>query len=205
MKIDKIFIVHYEPLINRKEYLEKELPKLDLGFEFITSNEKTDSELDFSKFLDEKKLKQGVNNSIISVSIKHFEIYQKMVEQKLENCLIFEDDAVITENFKENLKSILNELENLDFDFCFLSSGCNLHSNNIIEQKKLYESDSTRTVSGYIVKNKNLSKILETVPFYGAIDWHLNWIKEELNLKFYWAEPPLIIHGSQDIYKSNIR
>jgi GR25 family glycosyltransferase involved in LPS biosynthesis len=205
MKIEKIFIIHFEPLVDRRKYLEMELPKLNLDYEFIVSNQESDSKLDFTKFIDHKKLKQGVNNSIISVSIKHFEIYQKMIDQNLENCLILEDDAVITENFIDKLGLILDELQHLDYDFCFISSGCNLISNNVNEQKKLYESNSTRTVSGYIVKNKNLNRIIKTIPFYGAIDWHLNWIKDELNLKFYWAEPPIIIHGSQDIYNSNIR
>ncbi len=205
MKIDKIFIIHYEPLIERKIYLESQLIKLGFEFEFVKSNKESDEKLDILKFFDKEKLRQDVHDKIKYVSIKHFETYKKIIEEKLNYCIILEDDAIFTEEFKEKLDSILNELKEIEFDFCFLSSGCNLVSNNILPNKKIYESNTSRTVSGYIVKSNNLPKIIESYPFLGAIDWHLNWIKEDLGLKFFWAEPPIILHGSETAYQSNLR
>ena len=45
MKIDKTYIVHYEPLIERKNYLDKVLPKISENFEYIISNEETDNKI----------------------------------------------------------------------------------------------------------------------------------------------------------------
>lgn len=207
MKIDKIFILHYEPLEDRKKYLDSKIFDFNIDHEFIISNKASDLNLDIGFYYKENnQLWKGmINQQIINVTIKHFEIYQKILKSDLNYCLILEDDAVFVDDFINKLSSLLDELKNSYFDICFISSGCHLKSENIIPSKKIYESNSSRTASGYIINREKLDLLIRTLPFYAPIDWHLNFVKNDLDLKYYWAEPHLVEHGTDFIYNSSIR
>jgi len=95
--------------------------------------------------------------------------------------------------------------EKKDYDFIFLSTCCGLKKQKLGE-KFLYDSELSRCVSGYIVNNKKLNEIIKlSTPISTPIDAHLNDIKNLLDLKYAWCEPPIINQGSENIYKSNLR
>jgi len=204
--IDRIFIIHYEPLSERKKYLDSIMRNFKIPFEYIISNNDTDLNCDIDNFyrIDSSIWNRKLTKGEICVSINHFNIYKKMINSGYNNCLIIEDDAVFKDNF--NLfDDILNQLKNVDFDMCFLSDCCNLHSSLVEKNKFIYKSNTSRSVCGYIVNIKCVDKILKTLPFSAPIDWHLNIIREELNLIYYWSEPTIIEQGSESVYKSNLR
>jgi len=205
--IDKIFIVHYEPLKDRKIYLDLMLPKLNIPYEYIISNDENDSLKPIEGYykVNPYRWHKMLVPGEIFVSINHFLVYKKIIECGFSNCLIIEDDAVFKDKFLTSLNIILDELKNIDYDMCFLSDCSNLHSNSIQSDRYLYKSDTSRSVCGYIVNSKCLSKVIETLPFSAPIDWHLNQIRKDLNLQYYWSEPTIIGQGSENIYKSNLR
>lgn len=206
--IDKIFIIHYEPLIDRKLFLDSIIPKLKLDYEFVFMNDYNDNQimnnLDFYYLYDPKIYPRKLNKNEICVTVKHIEVYQKILKQGLKNCLILEDDAIFDEDIINQIEKTDNEIK--EFDFVFLSTCCNLRSNNITIGKKIYPSLTTRCVNGYLVNYKCLHNIINNfIKFSYPIDWHLNQIQKDCNLKFGWHEPPLITQGSETIYKSNLR
>jgi GR25 family glycosyltransferase involved in LPS biosynthesis len=204
--IDKIFIIHYEPLYERKKYIDSIINNLKIPYEYIISNNETDLNYNINDFYQEnysiwnRKLTIGE----ICVSINHFNVYQKILNNGYKNCLIIEDDAVFKDNFNI-FENILSQLQNVKFDICFLSDCCNLHINEIEENNYIYEANSSRSVCGYIINIKCINKILKTLPFNAPIDWHLNIIKKDLNLIYYWTEPTIIGQGSEYKYESNLR
>lgn len=208
MKIDKTYIVHYEPLIERKNYLDKVLPKISENFEYIISNEETDNKI--KDMIDEvyvyntNVLSRPLPINELSVSLSHLEIYKDIVLNDYNLCLILEDDAIINENFNLIINEVLQEdLES--FDFIFLSTCCGI----VVEKqnkKHIQPFNFSKCVSGYLVNNKKLKNVLEhSKPISTNIDNHLNIIKEPLNLNFGCCEPPIIIQGSETNYKSNLR
>lgn len=207
MKLDKIFVIHFEPLSDRKIYLDSILGSYNIPYEYIISNIDSDSKSNIDDFykVDLSIWNRELTIGEICVSINHFIVYDKISKGNYNNCLIIEDDAVFKDNFNLFIDKILIELENTDSDMCFVSDGCNLHSGFIESNKHIYYSDTSRTVCGYIINAKCVDKVLDSLPFSKPIDWHLNQIKEKLNLKYYWSEPTIIRQGSEGIYKSNLR
>lgn len=207
MKIDKIFIIHYEPLIDRKRYLDSVIFDLGIPFEYVYNNETTDSLIkeniqDYYCF-NQEILGRMLSLPEICVSISHINVYKRIINESLNNCLILEDDAILNDNFTNYLNEVLNEID--DFDFVFLSTCCNLNVKKT-SQKYLYETDTSRCTTGYIVNKNNLNKVIElSRTISTTIDAHLNYIKNKLNIKYAWCEPPIITQGSSNVYKSNLR
>lgn len=208
MMLDKTYIVHYEPLHDRKKYLDEVLPKISDNFEFITSSNATDIKI--SENINEHyKFNPNILNRVLpinelSVSVSHLKIYEDIVKNNYKLCLILEDDAILSENFSIIMTEILNE--NIShFDFIFLSTCCNI----VIDKQNdnhIQSSDTSKCVSGYLVNGKKLMDVLSiSKPISTNIDNHLNIIKETLGLNFGSCEPPIIIQGSETIYKSNLR
>jgi glycosyl transferase family 25 len=205
--IDKIYIVHFEPLTERKEYLDSILPSFNIPYEYYVSNNDTDQKIldniDTHYKYDASILNRKLTKGEISVASSHVKIYKDILKKNYNFCLIIEDDAIFLDNFLESLENVM--IESLEFDLIFLSSCCNLRKFKN-SNKFLYESDLSRCVTGYIVNSKNLHKIIEySSPISTAIDTNYNIIKNKLGLKYAWCEPPIINQGSENKYKSNLR
>jgi glycosyl transferase family 25 len=205
INIEKLFIIHFEKLTDRKKYLDSQIKNYGFINEYILSNNKTDQQIyesnkyyKYDSSIYDRKLSKGE----ICVGAQHINTYIKMINNNIKYALIIEDDAIFEENFLENLHRITNELP-IDFDMCFISECCNLHITN--SHNLINKSDTSRCVSGYIVNSKCIPYILNTLPFQYPIDWHLNIINKNNELKFYWSEPCIIKQGSEFIYKSNLR
>ena len=84
INIEKLFIVHFQPLIDRKKYLDNEILKLKLPFlhEYIFSSPEHDNSIikDTKKYLYNRNIfDRKLTKGEICVSIKHFDIYQKII------------------------------------------------------------------------------------------------------------------------------
>jgi glycosyl transferase family 25 len=208
MKIDRIFIVHYESLIERKDYLDSILPKLEIDFEYFSSNSSKDQillnvESNFYQF-NSNVYNRRLNNNEICVTIQHFKIYEKIINDNLENCLIIEDDAIFNLDVWLKLELFLNQLPE-GYDIFFISEGCNLRSENIQIDRLVYKNKLSRCATGYIINKSMCHKLINSLPFSYPIDWHFNIMNKENKFNFYWSEPCVIKQGSEHQYKSNLR
>jgi GR25 family glycosyltransferase involved in LPS biosynthesis len=201
----KIYITHYTPLKDRKQKIIEQLNNYNLtNYEFIelydrenlTSNEK-------NKF-------SNISLSEMSLFLKHIEIFKKEYNTN-EYIIVLEDDAILLNNFKENLNTYINELTQLTmWNVAFTSSCCNLHVKNTIPSNHFYVSNSSRGTCMYII-NIGTCKLLLNIyqkqsKIKVPIDHWFNNILTPYNLKYYWSEPVLIEQGSElGIYKSEIR
>jgi GR25 family glycosyltransferase involved in LPS biosynthesis len=206
MKIDKTYIVHYEPLVNRRAYIDSIINNISDNFEFILSNPETDEKLrenlDYHYKHDPSVLTRVIPINELAVSVSHLRIYDDMLQNGYQLCLIIEDDAILKENFNESLTEILQE-DIGHFDFIFLSTCCDIKiekTNNL----HIQNSPISKCVSGYLVNSKKLKEVIaESRPISTNIDNHLNDIKHKLGLEFGSCEPPIIIQGSETHYGSN--
>ena len=93
----KVYVLHCDRLTERRRLLEIQLAKhsLDRDVEWIT---------DFPKehpLVQEWKEKTGtrIPDGYISLSLKHYEAYTRMVRDGIPEAILFEDDVIISDYF----------------------------------------------------------------------------------------------------------
>ena len=204
----KIFVIHYKKLINRKIFIISQFEKYNISdYEFIDIDRDELYNYNISMF------QQNYDNSQIAILLSHFYAY-KQINDKYDNGLILEDDAVLSDNFTDILNKYIIQLPK-DYDMLFIGNGCNLHienhkliSNQNIYEKCLYPTSwggdgASRCVDSYIISKKCANKLCEYInnledKIKLPIDWWLNVAARDNNFKVYWAEPTIVTQGTQN-------
>jgi GR25 family glycosyltransferase involved in LPS biosynthesis len=116
-----------------------------------------------------------------------------------------EDDAILLDNFYNNLNSYLTALPD-DIDMAFLHDGCGFHAKNIKDNQIWYREKYSRTCCSYLITKDACEKISKTIiPMSTGIDHELNKQIDIHNLNVYWCEPVIIREGSQiRFYNSSV-
>jgi GR25 family glycosyltransferase involved in LPS biosynthesis len=192
--IDKVYIVHYAPLKDRRMRLEESLQKYGItNYEFITDYDRNT--------ITNETIKQYYRGNTISlapicITISHVEIYKKIIENKYALTLILEDDAILAPDFKERLATYCNDLPS-DFEIGFLNDGCNMHARGIRPDQIWYPAKSSRTCCAYLITKGCCEKLVKSsIPFREVIDYELFTQINRQNLKCYWCEPTIVSDGS---------
>ena len=203
----KIFVLHYSALTERKKHVLNEFRKHNItDFEFVEAYDKDQlTETERNLFSEDTK------RTLMSIHLKHIHVYREIAE-KYDNALIFEDDVILSDNFMEKLTKYLSQIPT-DADLTFIGGSCNLHiepyriePNKYIYEKGLYPTGwggngATRCVDSYIVSKKCAKKLCDYIDNMECkinliVDFWLNMVARELELKVYWAEPTLVEQGS---------
>jgi hypothetical protein len=205
--IDRVYIAHSTKLKERFEYINKTINGVDFFSKKtnIVSFDENDDDRVYSKnnYRYDEKWSIGLKKSEICITEQMFHIWDLISKSDDNICLILEDDFILKENFEDRISFIENNLPK-DFDCIFVSTCCNLQVPNEFDNE-FYESDYSRCTSGYIVTKEFCEKILQNKEYFAVVDWHLTFVKKELNLKFYWTKNPIIEQGSETVYFSSIR
>ena len=118
----KCFIIHLHRAEKRKENVQTIISNLKLETEVIDAvdgNELTFDEI--SNYKSKKNLYKPnypfkINNGEIGCFLSHRSVWKKIVEEKLDFALIFEDDIQIDyKNFEQSLKVGINHIKKLGY------------------------------------------------------------------------------------------
>ena len=203
----KIFVIHYKKLVDRKNHIIKQFEMRNIkDYEFV--------EIDRDELYNEniEMFEENFNKSQIAIALSHFYAYTQ-ISKKYDNGLIFEDDAILSDNFNEMLDKYINQLPE-DYDMLFIGDGCNLHiekdkliDNTYIYKKCLYPTTwggdgAGRCTDSYLVNKKcaiNMCKYIEHLNYKInlPVDWWLNVAARDNDFKVYWAEPTIVTQGTQ--------
>jgi GR25 family glycosyltransferase involved in LPS biosynthesis len=208
----KIFVVHYKKLIERKNYILEQFKRHNItNYEFIEIDRDELHEQNITMF------ETNYSTSQIAIALSHFYAY-KQISNNYEQGLIFEDDIILADNFTTLFNNYLEQLPN-SYDMLFIGDGCNLHMDNIIKNKNVYEKNNypkncngkyinayegcTRCTDSYLISNrcaKQLCNYIDILPYKINIpvDWWLNVASRYNNFKVYWAEPTIVTQGTQN-------
>ena len=214
----KILVIHYDKLIERKKHILKQLDNAGLNdFEFVSNHGKDKlTRIEKSKF---NNLKDGE----ISLMLHHFECY-KIISEKYEYAIIFEDDVILGDNFKNRIEKNISDLPE-DWDMLFFGEGHGVHipqyrqSPGVNIYKKLTDlknkmtggiDGSTRCADSYIVSKKCAQKLVQVINILQItsipLDHLLNKINHLCKFNIYWAEPTLAVQGtSNGTFKTSVR
>ncbi len=117
----------------------------------------------------------------IGVTCSHRAIWKLMIERNYEQVIVFEDDVILENNFKENLQKFLADLPE-DWDIAFLGVG---RRNNKYEYfvsvgeifrdldnieghpfvAKIQPTNLTYGMYGYVINQKGAKKLLQLTDF----------------------------------------
>lgn len=235
MNVDKVFIIHYKKLIERREYIETVLNWNNVFFIDDYDRDTVSNEL-INKFYDfdnEKLWTDRVINlykdnipfrnlkmSEICNSLSHIKVLDLIIESKVGLSLILEDDVLFKNEFFRDFDINLENTPK-DFDLVFMGSsftkeildnvGCESNRPPIsLIKENVYEKNrnpKTRTVDAYLITYESALKIRSIIDKISLpYDFDLAYFIKELDLKVYWWEPGLVYQGSMTgQYKSSIR
>ncbi len=200
--VKKIFVVHYKPLTDRKEYIDEFFKENNItNYEFRDHYQRED----FTKELEDTYYRLSpsyykLNASQICITIEHIEIYREIVKEGNNDVwyLIIEDDAIFCNGFidllGEYMKNVPKNAEYLDI--CDYSQ--------VYTNEYWVRENRTRTACAYLIKKSTCEKMLTTiVPFSMEIDWALMTEFKIHNINVYWSGKPLIHHGSSEDFNGN--
>ena len=225
--LDKIYIIHYIRLKERRDYLEKRLKELGLDdycswvisdkdgnfskkdLLLWDSNEKSIQER--KKYLGEKLPPIGKIDMIMM--LQHIQVLRKIASKEDNKIsLIFEDDVLLDNDFPEKLKDAIEKLSKIKWDICYSDKGSLIVEPKIIPTSgkiALYKPIDKRsnTTGSYLIKSTSAKKLLKLMKKIAVgPDMELTYVQKKYGLKVYWTIPFLTHQGSiEEVYQSNVR
>lgn len=204
----KFYIVHYTVLTERKIHIINQLKNAGIDdYEFIKTFDKEYIQLHplFSKFSS-----NSINNAEKSLFLKHTEVFNKNKNNNNDIIIVFEDDAILTDQFLHKL-NIYMENQPKEWDILFTGECSNIHDINSNDNQIFYRSNGSRGSCMYIL-NTHTSALLSNIInndkeiINKPIDHWFNYIRKKYNLIYYLSEPTLVSQGSEkSLFSSSIR
>ena len=193
--IDKIYCLHHLPAIERKQKMLQYFTALNLNVEFIED------------YLPEQVVQhQGFKNiAEASLYYKHYHCFREQVKHNFNNILILEDDAELTPNFIPFVNKCMYEFLTMNGDLLMLGGCCNIHPPNIFPNINVYHQPNfrTRCTHCYVVNLRCVKYLADHMEEnYRTIDFKLNQLIEDGNLKSCYAEPQIHQDSQKGVYKS---
>jgi glycosyl transferase family 25 len=196
----KIFVIHYDKLIERKNNILKQLNDRKLEAEFVSNYGKE------SLTLEDKQKFTRISDSEISTFYHHLECYKKIVENNYEYALILEDDAIFLNKFYIKLKKYVYDLPK-DWSILYVGDG------NVRVPKEKYNkymgivnifrkpANGFKYTDFYLITNSACKKFIEQFtnekePVNVAVDHYLHAFINTYKLKAFIGEPKLVAQGS---------
>lgn len=216
----KKFVIN---LKRRSDRLKRFIKNCPLPTNEITIINAFDGKFYMNESNEEIEMYNKINLSLPGergVFISHLRIYKEIVANNYDYALIFEDDAIFTDNFKEKYENIIINMP-IDTDLLYIGGRftkdfrMNLMYSKTINpyivehnNKIVCGTEQDRTLHSYIISNKGANLILDIFnnmnKFIGPPIDH--WIIDVFNnnkIKIY-SSYPLLCHCPM-IYDSDIR
>jgi GR25 family glycosyltransferase involved in LPS biosynthesis len=193
------FVTHYTPLVERKQHILTQLQRA--GIEEYTFIETKDRDVLVQE--DVNRFKQ-ISISEMSLFLKHVEVFKTCNLEKY--VVVLEDDAILCDNFVDNLTECLKQLQCENWDVLFSAECCNLHCE--MEPGRLVkQTNYSRGTCMYVLNfgvGRILCEILDASDIINRpIDLWFNGLAD--NIKCFWSEPTLVSQGTDTgLFKTSI-
>lgn len=144
-----IFVVNMKKSIDRKQYIQKISKDIGLKFEFIEAvdgNRLSQHEIDiiYSSELSIKAIGRPLAKPEIGCALSHRKIYQKMIDDKIEQAIVLEDDVILYDDFIQ----VFDLLEQLPSDWQILLLG----ANNLNPNQRNFLSRNIKKINDFFIQ-----------------------------------------------------
>lgn len=172
MKTYKVYYINLDKSIERKAFMENQFQKLKIPITRVAAVYGKELPKDFLK----KAKKQHhilthfpyLNDGEIGLTKTYFELWKIISDQKEEFSIILEDDALISNDFFEDLEMILNSVNSNDFIDISGRKGFFSFQKNTYVTKFIIPALQT---TGQIIGKEAAKKLSENIGlFYSPID-----------------------------------
>ena len=194
-KIDKIFVINLKKNTERLEKFMENAKKANIEverFDGIYGKDLNDNDSDILKyFVKGHKLRPGQ----IGCALSHIKIWEKVIKNNYNNVLVFEDDAIIPQNFWGKFNKAFNELPD-DWDMLLL--GCCTCNGSTINKTNLLKANSEGNwcMTSFLINRQYCKKIIDRIyknkVGYG-IDGYIKSFYKNDNV--YISLPPFILQN----------
>jgi len=217
-----VYINHYKPLVDRKQYLDQALAGIDATW--VTEPEKDDITKEIrdewylgdestwkercQNYYDEIPPYRELKNSDISCSLGHVISWDLFLKTGHEIALFLEDDIILARDFETLLMSTCSSIPS-DLDVLFIGGGFSHTLSKTIGQEgdsfwlnfqrfQLKDNPATNCLCSYLLTRKAAEKLLDHIkPFTLPIDFEANYWFDKLNFKTYHFLPYIAIEGTR--------
>ena len=140
----------------------------------------------------------------VSCAYKHILAYYELLKlSQSKYSLILEDDIYLKDDFCNNLKNILKEIEQRKLENFLISlEESNLKYVKGSEREKnvlLYKKSKGRMAGAYLIDTNSARSMLSEIERNKCnlpIDWFHNYCSERGLIDIYWVHPPISVQGS---------
>lgn len=217
INVEKIYVVHYTKLVERRQKLSGIFRQHGLTAEYIFDHDKeqlteetlkafyTPSEENYNNTIlkaygAHSDSYRTLNDAEISCTLKHYVAIQKIGRNCQDYGLVFEDDVLLVDDFVTKFNLYLEKTPS-DWDAVFMGSCCDLKlsdGSNPDQIAYLKDHPASKCGDGYLLRSDLARKITKTMkPFNTISDWELGYQLYLHDAKVYWWEPPLLCQGSE--------
>lgn len=195
----------------RRQTIANRLDGLGIRFEFIDAVygkdltkeelEQVDYEFYPQKYLSPKKLTLGE----IGCAMSHIKVYEHIVANNIQQAIILEDDAIVSQEFERIVKDVLNKIparkEIIFFDHGKAKSW--LFKRMLVDRYKLarYREPSKNskrciiTAAAYLITLSGAQKLLKhAYPIRMPADY-LTGLLQMTHIHAYGVDPPCVFRG----------
>lgn len=164
---DKAYIINLDRREDRMENIENACRKINLKYERFSACDGENLNKykeDIDKYFDKN---HNLIPAQIGCALSHIKIWEKILENNYNNTLILEDDAIIPNNFWDQINLVINELPNY-WEMLILGCFPKCNSKNIIEKKYInkitgYGNDGSHA---YLINKTLIEKIIRVINLY---------------------------------------
>lgn len=168
-KIDKIYVINLKKNKDRYKKFMKNARKANVKvdrFNAVYGKELSKDHPDILKYFAKD---HGLNPGQIGCALSHIKIWEDAIRHNYKNIIVFEDDAIIPEDFWEKFNNSYNELPK-NWDMLLLGGtrlGGSIYSKNLLKPSKKSGNWGT---SSLLINVNFLKKIIKDVKLQLPID-----------------------------------
>lgn len=192
----EIFVINLKSRLEKKNYMQQQLKNHNLNFnifEAIDGNNISVHLLEKHNVYSHEKsiqhMKRALRKGEIGCALSHILIWYLFSQSQKPYYLIFEDDAILTNNFKTKLEQILNDIQYDNWDVLYLNENCYKHFKHECNGKEntkltIHPTRIGFGLYGYIINKKFIEKCFYKVhndniprlfPICTAIDVYVDY------------------------------
>ena len=199
--IDKIYVINLKKNQDRLEKFMENAKKANIEverFDAVYGQELSKDHPDILKYFVKD---HGLISGQIGCALSHIKIWEDAINNNYNNIIVFEDDAIIPEDFWDKFNKAYNELPN-NWDMLLLSinTGYGELYNNKLIKLKMYEGNYG--LIGYLLNINFIKKIVNN-KFNNTVDTFLRDKYYYNNIYKVFLINPLLINHDYTFYSDN--
>ena len=194
--IDKVFVLSVKSFSDRIHHIQKELGKHDINFEFVFEFDVPDlRECDLALFSP-----GSMSSAAKSLVLKHIAVWKKMVADDLRRVLVFEDDVMLGDDFREAMRDIVRAADALSPGYLIFLGGADTKlPKGFLEYPSALIPRRMTTAEGCVIDHAMARRRLEWLTRHAVTlpaDGLMCHIDEEIGAPHFWPRRAIVQQAS---------